>query len=106
MILLDDQEEYNMNKIKFNNTEFEVETYSKTTYFNGETITSNGSCNVVTSNVASLNSLAQNEITSIQITHDDNLIYDLNDISAKIDSINEYFTGDRMSISVSLTFDI
>lgn len=93
-----------MNKIKFNNTEYEVESYSKNTSFSGETIVSNAYCAIITDDVASLNTLAQTTITSIQIYHNEVLIYNLSDISAKIDSINEYLQGERMGINVNLTF--
>ena len=94
-----------MNKIKFNNTEFEVETYNKSTYFGGETITSNANCNIVVTDANALNALVGITITSIQITHDDNLIYNLSNISARIDNINEYLNMDRMGTSLNIVFD-
>jgi hypothetical protein len=93
-----------MNKIKFDNTEFEVLSYSKTTYFNSESINSNGSCSILTDNIGTVNELAENPIDTIQIYHDNELVYDLQDANAKIDSINEYFTGERMNISINFSF--
>ena len=93
-----------MNKIKLNNVEFEVENYNKSTYFSNDTISTNANCSIITDNITALNELAEDEITSIQIHHDDTLIYNLADISARIDSINEWLNGDRMSISVNFTF--
>lgn len=95
-----------MNKIKLNNTEFIVEGYNKNTYFNGETVTSSGTCNIITDNMSSVESLADNTITSIQIIHDDELIYNLTNINARIESINEYLNTDHMSININLIFDI
>ena len=95
-----------MTTIKFNNTEFEVEAYSRNTYFNGETIASSGSCTLKTNDIAELNTLMETTITFIQIKYDDTVIYTLEDIDAKIDSINEYLTGDRISITISMTFNI
>jgi len=93
-----------MTKIKFNNTEFEVESYNKNTYFGGETITSNANCNIKVSDMSTLNALAETTITSIQIYYENNLIYNLQDVSAKIDNIGEYLNTDRMNVSVNLTF--
>ena len=95
-----------MNKIKFNNVELTLVGYSRTTYFNGENISSNGSCNVITDDITELNELAQDTITSLQIYSDNELIYNLQDINAKIDNINEYLDEDHISISISLTFDM
>lgn len=93
-----------MTTIKFNNTVFEVESYNKNTFFNGEEITSNANCTIKMTDMAPLNALTQTTITAIQIHYDNTLIYDLQDVSAKIDSIGEYLNTDRMSISVNLTF--
>jgi len=79
-----------MNTIIFNDTaSFEVESYNKNTYFNGESITSNANCSVKISNMTALNTLAEDTITSIEIDHDNESIYELANISAKIESINE-----------------
>lgn len=94
-----------MNKIKFNNTEFTVETYNKTTYFSGETITSNASCTLTVNDVTTLNELVGVPITTIQITHDDTLIYNLTNISAHIDNVNEYLSMDRMNTNINIAFD-
>ena len=94
-----------MNTIKFNNTEFQVESYNKNTYFSGNTMSSNASCNIVTNDIESLNTLALNTITALQIYHDETLIYNLQNIQAHIDNINEYLNGDTISISINLTFD-
>ena len=95
-----------MNTIKFNNTSFEVESYNKNTSFMGETISSSASCTITTNNIELLNTLAQDSITSIQIMHNNDLIYNLADIDAKIDNISEYLNGDRMGVSVNLTFNV
>ena len=95
-----------MNTIKFNNLVLEVESYNKNTYFQEDSITSNANCSVKISDITALNELAQDTITSIQIYHDETLIYDLQDISAKITGISEYLNGNIVSISLSLVFDI
>ena len=93
-----------MNTIKFNNVTIEVEGYNKNTYLNGNTITSNASCSVRTNDMTTLNELMQTPIEAIQIYHNDTLIYDLDDIDARIESINEYLNEDHMNINVNLAF--
>jgi hypothetical protein len=46
----------------------------------------------------------QEDITSIQIYYNDTLIYDLSNIHAKVDNINEYLNVDKMSINMNLVF--
>lgn len=94
-----------MNKIKLNNAEFEIENYNKSTYFGGDTITSNANFQLTTNDITLLNALVSETITSIQIIHDDTVIYNLTDINAHIDNINEYLNFDRMNINVSMRFD-
>ena len=93
-----------MNVIKFNNSEFEVESYTKNTYFTQEGIISNANCSLNTNNIEAVNALAEGAITSIVIEHDHLVIYSLTDVNAKIDNINEYLNGNRMNISLTLTF--
>ena len=93
-----------MNVIKFNNEEFEVEGYNKNTYFTGETITSNANCSLNNCDMEALNALAQETITTIEILHDGVSIYKIEDLTAKIESINESLGGDRMYINVTFIF--
>jgi hypothetical protein len=69
-------------------------------------MSSNASCGVITDNIDELNDLMQDKITSIQIYHDNELIYDLSDIDANISSVNEYLTDDHMSITLNFNFNI
>lgn len=94
-----------MNVIKFNNVEFEVTSYNKNTYFSENTITSTANCQIILSDMSILNNLTDETITSLQILHDGNIIYNLSDISAHIDNISEYLNVDKMDINVSLRFD-
>ena len=94
-----------MNIIKFNDVEFEVISYNKNTFFSGNTVTSNANCQIISSDVNTLNDLADETITSLQILHDGNIIYNLSDISAHIENISEYLNVDRMDVNVSLRFD-
>lgn len=94
-----------MNIIKLNNVEFEVESYNKTTYFNGENITSNANMLINTDDITVLNNVAENPINTIQILHDNDVIYNLTNANAQIENINEYLNFDRMNINVNLRFD-
>lgn len=94
-----------MNIIKFNNEEFEVESYNKNTNFSGEIITSNGYCSLRNANMANLTALAQTTITSIEIVHDGTSIYKIENLNAKINSIDENFGGDRMFVNINLVFN-
>ena len=94
-----------MNKIKFNNLEMEVLDYNKNTYLTDHTVQSSASCSVISSDMSALNALMNTTITSIEIYHDDILIYDLKDINCKISNINEYLSDNHMNVSLSLIFD-
>ena len=93
-----------MNVIKFNNTEFPVTSYNRTTNFYNDGITSNGYAALETDNMAALNALAETPITSIEIFHDNTKIYDTGTINAHIDNINESMGEDQMYVNVSMTF--
>lgn len=98
-----------MNTIKFNNVSMEVTSYNKNTYFafdSGEQVITqdNANCNVVTSDLTALRALGEDVITSIEIYHDENLIYSLHEIECHITGINEYLNEESVSITLSLTF--
>lgn len=93
-----------MNTIKFNDTEFGLESYNRSTYFNAEGTRSEGSCSVIVDDMSALEALTQTTITSIQIIHNNNVIYNLHDTSAKISVINEFFTGEKININISFNF--
>lgn len=95
-----------MNVIKFNNTEFPVTSYSKTTNFSNDIITSNAYAGIQVTDMTTLNALAETTITSIQIFHENVKIYDTGEIDAHIDSINESMGEDQMYVSVNLTFNM
>lgn len=53
---------------------------------------------------AVLQTIGQTGITSIEIQHDGNSIYNLTDLTARISTINEYLQEDNININVSITF--
>lgn len=95
-----------MNTIKLNNTTFTVESYNKNTVYDGTNITSNGYFNIINPTISAVNALVSSPIESIQIHHDGTLIYDLDNINARISSINEYLNNDRVDVGINLVFDI
>jgi hypothetical protein len=64
-----------------------------------------GSCNcsVITSDLTTLQNFGDTPVTSIQIIHDEDVIYNLTDISTHITSITETLVEDH--IDISLVFD-
>ena len=93
-----------MNIIKLGQTELEITSYNRNTYFNGTDISSTATCAVKTDNIAALNAMVGTTIDLIQIYHDNTLIYNLPDISATIDSISEYLSDDYINISLNIPF--
>ena len=93
-----------MNTIKLNNTEIPVTNYSKTTTFSEDTINSYAYTMVNASDMAALEALAATPITSLQIYHDGTLVYDLGEINARIDSINDSLSDDRVYTNINMTF--
>ena len=94
-----------MNTIKLNNTTYEVLSFNKSTYFNQEGITCNASCQIKTSDITSLHNLAKETITTLQIYHDQELIYNLTGLDGKLSSIDEYLMDDRININISMNFN-
>lgn len=95
-----------MDKIKLNNTEIELLAFHRNTTFTGSTIVSEAGCSIVSNDRDALNALGFEKITTLQIYHDDQLIYDLQDIDATMDTINEYLDGDHVNLGLSIHFNI
>lgn len=94
-----------MNTIVFNNeATFGVESFNKNTSFEGSSMTSTGYASLNTSELDDLTEVAQGTITSIKILHDEEVIYNSTNLSAKITSINEYLSGDRMNVNININF--
>ena len=93
-----------MTIIKFNNTTFEVTSFNKSTYFNGNLVSA-ATCELEGTNVDALEPFLTTPITTLQIYYNDALIYDLQNITARIDAINEVLEVNHMGISVNITFN-
>ncbi len=91
----------------FNDTlEFEFNDYSRNTYFNGSSITSEGQINgILGANISTeLDDFANVPITSIQIKKEDEIVYSLQDINATLASINEGYNGSNVYTNITLHF--
>ena len=93
-----------MNTIKFNETECTLLTFNKNMYFNNGVVSGNLTCEVETSDMTSLQALSEIPVTSIEIEHDEEIIYNVSDTYARLSSINEYLSEDR--IHITLNFDL
>lgn len=93
-----------MNTIVFNNeVTCQLESFNKTTSFENDTMNSSGYAAISTTDVDALIPIAQN-ITSIKILHDNEVVYTSENLNAKISIINEYFNNDRMDTNINFIF--
>ena len=98
-----------MNIIKLNDTEFPIVSFNRNIYFYTNTVSSTASCDLGTMtpiNQDKIDALSKTVITSLQIYHDDELIYNLSDIHAFINNINDMLSEDHIVTTINLTFDI
>lgn len=95
-----------MATLKLNNTEFEISEFNRTTYYTSEELNSNANVIVENTTVSALETLAHVEITSLQIINNGEVIYNLQNISATLDTINEYLKNGHMEISIGINFNI
>lgn len=95
-----------MNTIKLNNSEFEITGFNRNTYFQDGTVSSTAICDIRLSDISVLQALAAVTITSLQIKHNNDIIYNLADISARITNIGEYLNTDCINTTIGLTFDM
>ena len=93
-----------MNYIKFNEYQCEVLSFNKYTTFQENTITGTCNCQIVTSDLTGLQNLGLEGITEIQIIHDEEIIYDLQNINARIASINENLVNDHIDVMLAINF--
>ena len=98
-----------MAKIILNNEEFDFQGYSRNTYFNEDTMSGTGYISGVSgSNLATrIQALAFQPITSITIKKsDDTVIYSLENIDVKIQSVDEAYNGvDMVITNLNLIFN-
>lgn len=94
-----------MTKIVFNNNiEFKISSYNKTTYITNNALASNGSCTILVDNSDNLDDLCNIEINSIEIYSDDEKIYELNNLKARITNYIEQLNEDRIDRIINILF--
>ena len=93
-----------MNYIKFNDYQCELIGFNKYTNYDENGMVSSCNCQVATSDVTGLQEVGLNGISSIQILHDNEVIYNLTNINARISSINETLAEDHIDITLSINF--
>lgn len=98
-----------MAKIILNNEEFNFLGYNRNTYFTGDSMSSTAYITTMSGDNlnSKLQSLAQDSIESIVIKMEDNtIIYSLDNINAKINSIDESYNGvDAVNTNLNLQFN-
>lgn len=95
-----------MNYIKFNNYQCEVMSFSKYTTFTAESASGNCNCQVICVNSTELQDLGMTPITSIQIIHDEEVIYNVDHISARVTTLNETLVDDHVETYITLEFNL
>lgn len=93
-----------MNYIKFNDLTCQVVSFNKYTNFDENGMSGSCNCQIITDDITALQALGLETITSLQIIHDEDIIYNLQNISAKMTSINEYLADNHIDINLTLTF--
>ncbi len=97
-----------MAKIILNNDEFDFLGYNRNIYLNGEDIVSTGYISSISGDNldSKLNILMQETIESIIIKKDNDIIYSINNLNAKIVSIDESYNGDdAINTNLNLQFN-
>ena len=97
-----------MNTIKLNNTSFELTFYQRNVFLHDDRAVNGfnggGACRIILPDVTNLADFLQQTITSIQIYHDDNLIYNLSDTNCEIVEFKEFTEDGSIIIELSLKF--
>lgn len=97
-----------MAKIILNSTEFDFDGYNRNTYFSDDSINSTAYIsNLRCQDLANvLTTLTEEPITSIEIEVDDEPIYTLSNINARVSSMDESFNGvDKVNTNLNLQFN-
>ena len=95
-----------MTKLYLNTSnEFTINSYSRYTSVNGDTVTSNASVSFPdTSDYDDLAALMETEITDLQIKIDGTSVYHLTNTSGRITSINEYLESETVYMNAQIMF--
>lgn len=91
-----------MNTIKFNDVEGMLLSFNKNTYFNEDGISGNITCEMENVDIDELQALGTSTITSMSIKYNDEVIYNVDTMSAKLTSINEYLMNNRIHMTLNI----
>lgn len=91
-----------MNTIKFNNVEGTLLSFNKSTYFNEEGMSGNITCEMENADIDALQALGLSTVTSMQIKYNDEVIYNVDVMNAKLTSINEYLMNNRIRMTLNI----
>ena len=94
-----------MNTIKLNNVEVELISYNRQMTFSENMVKNRAYFGMKQKDLNLIVELFNTEITSIEIYHDDEKIYDLKNISVRLDNISEDLMQDAIFTNVNLIFD-
>lgn len=95
--------------IKLNNDnelEYTIINYNRNITLENGALQSTGYVHIINKNLDDLTLLLDTTITSIQLKIDNEVALNLQNISAKVNSINESLSGDRIIINVNMEFNI
>lgn len=96
-----------MYKLILNETEFDIISFNRNTYFHEENIESDGSISFIYSAAQEqlLNTIAENQITSLVVKRYGTVVYDAGTISAKITNININIYESNNTLSANIQFN-
>lgn len=91
-----------MNTIKFNDFECEIVSFNKNTYYNNGVVSGNVNCELITTDIDGLHALSESNITSITITHNEDVIYNVTHFTGQLSSVSESLADDHIIINIML----
>ena len=92
-----------MSTIILNETELEFQGYNRHTYYDAnDGVISNAYINMINgeNTLASITALTKEIITSIKIKKDNEIIYELSNLNAQIQSSDESYDGNYVNINI------
>ena len=94
-----------MNTMILNDVSFPVAYFSRQTHFDGQALSSNAYINLTAPfDAQAIIALGQETITSLIIKHDNETIYELNDIEARIVSFDENLNENTINANINIQF--
>lgn len=93
-----------MVKIKLNNEEFEISSFTRTVNFSNTQVADTATCNVLDATEEDLTTLAEETITTIEIYNDNNKIYELTNLNARIVNLTEALNNGAIDKMLNITF--